>query len=72
MHGDRTNALLTDKGNDADAIRAELVAASVEALIRTKSNRRIPIPHDRAKYQSRNLVELGDAAATNTSRPCAR
>lgn len=71
MHGDRIDALLADKGYDADAIRAELVAASVEAVMPTKSNRRFPIPHERAKYQSRNLVDLGDAAATNTSRPCA-
>ena len=32
-------------------------AADVEAVIPAKSNRRIPIPHDRKKYRWRNLVE---------------
>jgi transposase len=57
MLDDRIEALLADKGYDADAIRAELAAAKVEAVIPAKSNRRIPIPHDRSKYRWRNLVE---------------
>jgi transposase len=57
MLGDRIEALLADKGYDADAIRAELAAAGVEAVIPAKSNRRTPIPHDRAKCRWRNLVE---------------
>ena len=51
MLGDLIEALLADKGYDADAIRTELAAAGVEAVIPTKSNRRIAIPHDRAKYR---------------------
>ena len=50
-------ALLADKGYDADAIREELAKAQVEAVIPAKSNRRQPIPHDRTKYRWRNLVE---------------
>ena len=57
MLDDRIEAMLADKGYDADAIRIELAAAGVEAVIPTKSNRRISIPHDRAKYRWRNLVE---------------
>ena len=57
MLADRIEALLADKGYDADAIRQELAKADVEAVIPTKSNRRIPIPHDREKYRWRNLVE---------------
>jgi transposase len=57
MLDDHIEALLADKGYDADAIRAELAAADVEAVIPTKSNRRIPIAHDRVKYRWRNLVE---------------
>ena len=53
----RIGALLADKGYDADAIRAELAKAGVEAVIPAKSNRRTPIPHDREKYRWRNLVE---------------
>ncbi|MHA3842287.1 IS5 family transposase [Sphingomonas aestuarii] len=57
MLGDRIEALLADKGYDADAIRAELATADVEAVIPAKSNRRILISYDRAKYRWRNLVE---------------
>jgi IS5 family transposase len=57
MLGDQIEALLADKGYDADAIRAELAAAGVEAVIPAKSNRRAPIPHDRSKYRWCNLVE---------------
>ncbi len=57
MLADRIEALLADKGYDADAIREELAKASVEAVIPAKSNRCIPIPHDREKYRWRNLVE---------------
>lgn len=53
----RIEVLLADKGYDADAIRAELAAAGVEAVIPTKSKRRTRIPYDRAKYRWRNLVE---------------
>ena len=57
MLADRVEALLADKGYDADAIREELPKADVEAVIPTKSNRRTPIPHDCEKYRWRNLVE---------------
>jgi len=35
---------------------AEIEAAGVEAVIPAKSNRRVPIPHDREKHRWRNLV----------------
>lgn len=57
MLSDQIEALLADKGYDADAIRAEIAAAGVEAVIPAKSNRRIPIPYDREKDRWRNLVE---------------
>ena len=57
MLTDRIDVLLADKGYDADSIREELAKAEVEAVIPAKSNRRIPIPHDREKYRWRNLVE---------------
>lgn len=54
---DRMEALLADKGHDANAIRQEIAAAGVEAVIPTKRNRRNSNPHDRVKYRWRNLVE---------------
>ena len=43
MIADKIEALLADKGYDADAIREELTKADVEAVIPAKSNRREPI-----------------------------
>lgn len=57
MIADRIDALLADKGYDADAIREALASADIEAVIPAKSNRRAPIPHDRAKYRWRNQIE---------------
>ena len=57
MLADRIEALLADRGYDADAIRDALTRADVEAVIPAKRNRRTPIPHDREKYRWRNLIE---------------
>jgi transposase len=57
MVADRIEALLADKGQYADAIRAQIVAGGVEAVILTKSNRSIPISHDRKKYRWLGLFE---------------
>ncbi|MBN7777447.1 transposase [Nitratireductor aquimarinus] len=57
MSSDRIEAFLTGKGYDADAIREEIARAEVEAVIPSKSNRRAPIPHDKAKYKWRNQIE---------------
>ena len=51
MITDQIEAFLADRGYDADAIREEITAAGVEAVIPAKNNRRNPIPHDRAKYR---------------------
>nr|WP_308469324.1 transposase [Asaia siamensis] len=57
MIANKIEALLADKGYDADVMREELAKAEIEAGILAKSNRRTPIPHDRTKYCWRNLVE---------------
>ena len=46
MFTDRIDALLADKGYDADAIRQELTDTEIEAVIPAKSYRRNPAPHD--------------------------
>lgn len=57
MLAERVEALLADKGYDADAIRQEIADAGVEAVTPAKSNRKTPIPHDRQKNRWRNLIE---------------
>ncbi len=50
-------ALLADKGYDADAIRADLASRDIQAVIPGRSNRRVKIEHDRALYKQRNGIE---------------
>jgi transposase len=51
------NALLADKGYDADAIRADLAEREIEAVIPGRSNRRVKIEHNQALYKQRNCIE---------------
>jgi transposase len=57
MIADKIEALLADKGYDADAIREELADADIEAVIPARRNRKSPAPHDAEKYKWRNLTE---------------
>jgi transposase len=52
-----TNALLADKGYDADWLRNALADRRIEACIPSKSNRKIQIPHDRMLYRKRHKIE---------------
>lgn len=56
MITDRIEAFLADRGYDADAIREEIEAAGVEAVIPAKVDPRNPAPHDRTKYKWRTLI----------------
>jgi transposase len=49
--------LLADRGYDADWLRDALADRQTEACIPSKSNRKIPIPHDRALYRKRHRIE---------------
>lgn len=51
------DALLADKGYDADAIRADLAEWKIEAVMPGRSNRRVTIDYDRALYRQRNRIE---------------
>jgi len=51
------DALLADKGYDADAIRADLAERKIKAVIPGRSNRRVKIEHDRSLYKQRNRIE---------------
>ncbi len=57
MIADKIEALLADKGYDADAIREELADAEIEAVIPAKRNRKDPAQHNAEKYKWRNLIE---------------
>jgi transposase len=57
MIGDKVDALLADKGYDADAVREALKEIDVEAVIPSKSNRKQPLAFDREAYRQRNVIE---------------
>ena len=57
MIGERIQAMIADKGYDADAIREELNFNGIEAVIPPKSNRKAMILYDTGKYKSRNRIE---------------
>lgn len=50
-------ALLADKGYDADAIRDDLASRNIKPVIPGKVNRRVKIEYDRTLYKQRNLIE---------------
>ena len=53
----KTNALLGDKGYDADWFRDALTARGIAACIPSKANRKVPIPHDPRLYRQRHKIE---------------
>jgi IS5 family transposase len=62
MIADKIEALLADKGYDADAIREELTKADVEAVIPAKSNRRGP-----SRTTAKNIAGATSSSACSTS-----
>jgi len=53
----RAKAMLGDRGYDADWFRAALAERGISACIPSKSNRKIPIPHDTVLYRQRHRIE---------------
>lgn len=51
------NALIADKAFDNNALRATLNERGALAVIPSKADRKIPIPHDTDMYKWRHLVE---------------
>ncbi len=49
--------LIGDRAYDTDALRAWCAEHGVEAVIPSKRNRKMPIPHDQALYQTRHRIE---------------
>ena len=53
----KAKELLGDKGYDADWLRKALADRGMAACIPSKTNRKRPIPHDRALYRQRHKIE---------------
>ncbi len=50
-------AILADRGYDADWFRNALLARGITPCIPSKTNRKVPIPHDTALYKQRHRIE---------------
>ena len=53
----KAKVLLGDRGYDADWFRHALIERGITPCTPSKSNRKVPIPHDRALYRQRHRVE---------------
>jgi putative transposase len=57
IEGLQTDAVIADKGYDADHLREAVQAAEAQPVIPPKANRKTKIGYDKALYKERNLVE---------------
>ena len=53
----KATVLLGDRGYGADWFHRALIKRGITPCIASKSNREIPIPHDRALYRLRHRIE---------------
>ena len=56
-HAPGADAVIADKGYDANALIERIHAAGAEAIIPPRSNRKTPRLYDAHRYKARNLVE---------------
>lgn len=57
LEGVRAHGLIADRAYDANALRAWLAAAAMEAVIPSRRTRKLPIAHNAALYRTRNRIE---------------
>ncbi len=57
LEGQRAKAVLADKAYDGNDLRARIAAMKAEAVIPSKRNRKVAIPHDVGAYKHRNQIE---------------
>lgn len=57
LHQRKAQAVLADKGYDADSIVEAIISMGAQAVIPPKSNRKSLRPYDRYLYKQRNLIE---------------
>ena len=57
IRGVRAKGLIADKGYDSNAFRELVAASGMKVVIPSNRNRKVPIPHDRELYRTRNRIE---------------
>jgi putative transposase len=57
LEGQEADAILADKAYDSNDLRQRIADMQAEAVIPSKRNRKVFIPHDTAIYKERNRIE---------------
>ena len=57
LEGQAAKAILADKAYDSNDLRERIAGMKAEAVIPSKANRKVFIPHDKAIYKHRNQIE---------------
>ncbi len=57
LEGQRAGAVLADKAYDGNDLRDRIVGMNATAVIPSKRNRKVAIPHDAGIYRHRNQIE---------------
>ena len=57
LAGERTKAVLADKAYDSNGLRQKIADMEAQAVIPSKRNRKLFIPHDTTIYKHRNRIE---------------
>ena len=57
LKGEKAGAVLADKAYDSKDLRDLIAGMDAQAVIPSKRNRKIPIPHDEVIYKHRNQIE---------------
>ena len=57
LEGQKAGAVLADKAYDSNDLREHIADMKAQAVIPSKRNRKVFIPHDTAIYKHRNRIE---------------
>jgi transposase len=57
LHGQRAEAIIADRGYDADVLVAQSESLGAKAVIPPKCNRKLQRAYDRELYKQRNRIE---------------
>jgi transposase len=57
LEGPQAKAVLADKAYDSNGLRETIAQMEAQAVIPSKRNRKVPIPHDPELYKQRNRIE---------------
>jgi transposase len=57
LEGQSADAVLADKAYDSNDLRDRIAQMKAQAVIPSKRNRKVPIPHDSDLYKQRNRIE---------------